>query len=320
MGYRAFAAGIALFTLSFTNVTAQPRPVSCPETARYYAKDSINVVTFGASTVEGVNGVNFQDYLKAHFNRCYDGKSVNIYNYGIGGQTTGQGLQRLDAALKGKTGFIVIDMGINDAYSIIDRKLKIEETESNMRQIIQKSLAAGLIPILCTLQTINDTQSGRNRRANMVVKDLNDIYIKLAAEYKIKLANINKIFKRDFSLYQDDLHPNAKGYRIISYILFDTINRIIAERFLQFAVTQNYPNPASGKTSIDIIVPEAQNIQLKIYDIMGRTVYTVVDDYLNSGKQTFEIDLSNFAPGIYIYRVIASESDTKVTKKMIVAH
>lgn len=320
MGYRALAAGLALFTISFTQVTAQTRPVSCPETAQYYAKDSINVVTFGASTIEGVKGLNFQDYLKANFERCYDGKSVNIYNYGIGGQTTGQGLERLNIALAGKTGFIVIDMGINDALSIIDRKLKIEETESNMRQIIQRSLAAGLVPIICTLQTINDTNSGRYRRANIVVDQLNKIYIKLAAEYKINLADINRFFKRDFSLYQDDLHPNAKGYRLMSYILFDTINRIIAKRFLQFTVNQNYPNPGFNKTTIDVILPDAQNLQIKIYDIQGRLVRTVIDDFLNSGIQSFDIDLSNMAPGIYIYKAIAGDGDYKVTKKMIVAH
>ncbi len=318
MGFRALALSIAL--LFFLGSKAQVTPASCPESAPYYSKDSINVVTFGASTVQGVNGLSFQPSLTASFLRCYSGKTVNITNYGIGGETTAQGLARLDLAISGKTGFMIIDMGVNDAISITDGKLKIKDTEANMRQIIQRSLNAQLVPILCTLQYFDDRTDGHARRVNEYIKQLNTIYRNLAKEYKINLADINAVFRRDFTLYQDNVHPNSRGYRLISFILFDAINKIIADRFLAFTVTQNYPNPASGMTYIDIVLPEADKVEVKLYNIRGQVVATLLDEYINTGKHTLELNAALLPAGVYIYTVLTTSGLYKATKKIIIAH
>jgi len=47
-----------------TTAFAQGMAVSCHESAKYYSKDSVNVTTFGARTVEGVNGLDFQTSLE----------------------------------------------------------------------------------------------------------------------------------------------------------------------------------------------------------------------------------------------------------------
>ena len=318
MAYRALAVCIALFFLNAIKSSAQT--VSCPETAQYYAKDSVNIVTFGASTVQGVNGLNFQTYLTGFFVRCYTNKTINISNYGIAGQTTAQGLTRLDDAIIGKTGFIIINMGINDALAIVDKKLTLTETQNNMTQIVERSIAAGLVPIICTLQFADDRTDVRNRNANVQIRLLNTFYRTLATKYKITLADINGVFRRDFSLYQDTYHPNARGYSLMAYVLFDTVNKIIAERFLQFTVTQNYPNPAALTTNVDIILPEADKVTIKIYDLRGRIVQTPLDEYLNNGKHTVTINLSLLAAGMYIYRVTTESGLFTATKKLVVAH
>jgi len=318
MAYRALAICIALIFISFTKLSAQT--VSCPDAAQYYAKDSVNIVTFGASTVQGVNGLNFQTYLTGFFVKCYTNKTINISNYGIAGQTTGQGLARLDEAIMGKTGFIIINMGINDALAIVDKKLTLEETQANMTQIVERSLAAGLVPILCTLQNTDDRTDLRNRNANIQIRLLNTFYRTLVTKYKIALADINGVIRRDFSLYQDAYHPNARGYSLMAYILFDTVNKIIADRFLQFTVTQNYPNPAGLDTHIDIVLPQADKVTLKIYDLRGRVVQLPLDEYLNNGKHTIAINLSLLAAGMYIYRVTTESGLYTSTKKLIVAH
>jgi acyl-CoA thioesterase-1 len=91
---------LLLFVRISTFAQAQnPTRVSCPEAAQYYSKDSINIVTFGASTVEGVNGLGFQTMLQNNFSNCYTNKLIDITNHGIGGQTTFQGLLRIDNAI-----------------------------------------------------------------------------------------------------------------------------------------------------------------------------------------------------------------------------
>ena len=296
-----------------------PTRVSCPEAAQYYAKDSINIVTFGASTVEGVNGVGFQTMLQNNFINCYTNKIVDITNHGIGGQTTFQGLLRIDNAIVGRTGFIVIDMGINDAVAMTTGKGSVAETVANMRVFITTSLKQKLVPILCTLQFVDDRTVKSYVAVNTNIKNLNTAYRKLAAEYKIYLADVNAAVRRDFSLYQDAFHPNARGYRLVSYVIFDAINKAIFDKFLKFTVSQNYPNPAAMQTFIDVVLPESDKLNIQIYDLMGRLVKTVVNEYLNTGKHTLEINTSTFVPGIYFFKISSDSGQYNVAKKFIVA-
>lgn len=319
MKLRAIALLLFLFFLAKPVLYAQITGASCPETAQYYAKDSINIITFGASTVEGVNGLMFQPYLTSSFLKCYPKKTVNIQNYGIGGETTGQGLVRIDNAIAGKTGFIVILMGANDAIHIEAGKLTLAQTEANMRLLISKSLKQNLVPVLCTIQNFDDRKTAFYKRVNMQIMHINNLYRNLSREYGIYLADLNAVIRRDFSLYQDFVHPNARGNRLISFILFDAINKIIADRFLQFTVTQNYPNPGKDKTSIDIIVPGAGKVDFKIYNLQNKLIRTVLSEYMNSGKHTIQLDLSTLQAGIYIYRISTSEGQA-VVKKMVVMH
>jgi len=292
--------------------------VSCPEAAQYYAKDSINIVTFGASTVEGVKGLGFQTMLESNFLNCYPGKVINITNQGIGGQTTLQGLLRIDKAIKDRTGFIVISMGINDALAINAGRGSISQTEANMRLLITTSLNQKLTPILCTLQNVDDRTDKNLTSVNTIIRQLNTVYRKLVTEYKLYLADVNGAMRRDFSLYQDSFHPNARGYRLISYVIFDAINKAIFDKFLQFVVTQNYPNPASNQTFIDIVLPEADKINVQIYDLMGRLTKTVLNEYLNTGKHTLEINTTLFAPGIYFFKISSDSGKYNSIKKFII--
>ncbi|MGM9478663.1 GDSL-type esterase/lipase family protein [Pedobacter sp. GSP4] len=299
--------------------TPAPVRVSCPEAAQYYSKDSINIVTFGASTVEGVNGVGFQTMLQNNFLNCYTNKVVDITNHGIGGQTTFQGLLRIDNAISNRTGFIVIDMGINDAVAIATGKGSVAETVANMRSIINTSIRQKLVPILCTLQFVDDRTNKSLVAVNTNIRNINAAYRKLATEYKIYLADVNASMRRDFTLYQDAFHPNARGYRLVSYVIFDTINKAIFDKFLKFTVTQNYPNPATVQTFIDVVLPESDKINIQIFDLMGRLVKTVVNEYLNTGKHTLEINTSTFVPGIYFFKVSSDSGQYNTAKKFIVA-
>jgi len=307
------------FLIVFPGFAQTNVKVSCPESAQYYAKDSINIVTFGASTVEGVGGVGFQNMLESNFLNCYSGKVVNITNNGIGGQTTLQGLLRIDKAIKDRTGFIVINMGINDAAAIANGKGSLAETTANMRLLITTSLKQNLVPILCTLQNVDDRNSKALVTVNTNIRNINAAYKKLATEYHIYLADVNAAMRRDFALYQDVYHPNARGYRLISYVIFDAINKAIFDKFLLFVVSQNYPNPASTQTYIDIVLPEADKINVQIYDLMGRLTKTVVNEYLNTGKHTLDINTTAFVPGIYFFKISSDSGQFNAVKKFIVA-
>lgn len=88
-----------------------------------------------------------------------------------------------------------------------------------------------------------------------------------------------------------------------------------------FSLSQNYPNPVISGTHIEYALPKATSITLKIYDVMGRAIRTLVAGSQKPGKYRVYWDGTDngrgkVASGIYFYRMETSEF--KSTKKMIV--
>lgn len=83
-----------------------------------------------------------------------------------------------------------------------------------------------------------------------------------------------------------------------------------------FTVSQNYPNPANGTTSINVTLTKASNVMLQVTDIVGKVVYTESFRGFGAGLNTITLNTANFATGVYNYSIITNEA--KVTKQMIV--
>jgi len=84
-----------------------------------------------------------------------------------------------------------------------------------------------------------------------------------------------------------------------------------------YSLSQNYPNPFNPTTSIKFSVPKAVNVSLKIFDVLGREVATLVNEVKQPGFHTADFNASNMASGIYFYRIDAGEF-TSVKKMMLV--
>jgi hypothetical protein len=83
----------------------------------------------------------------------------------------------------------------------------------------------------------------------------------------------------------------------------------------EFGLDQNYPNPFNPSTTINYQLPEKNHVSLKVYDILGNLVTTLVDQEMEAGYYSVNWNASQLASGIYVYRII-SESFVS-TKKMI---
>ncbi|UCE65217.1 MAG: T9SS type A sorting domain-containing protein, partial [Candidatus Zixiibacteriota bacterium] len=80
-------------------------------------------------------------------------------------------------------------------------------------------------------------------------------------------------------------------------------------------LSRNYPNPFNARTIVKFVLPEPQNVQLAIYDLLGRQVETLIDDYRQAGVHTVTFDASKLSSGVYFYRLRAG--DMAETRKMI---
>lgn len=83
-----------------------------------------------------------------------------------------------------------------------------------------------------------------------------------------------------------------------------------------FALEQNYPNPFNPTTELSFVIGHVSFVNLRIFDMLGREVATVVNKEMEPGGYTVQWDASNQRSGIYFYRLTAGKfSDTK---KMLV--
>jgi len=80
----------------------------------------------------------------------------------------------------------------------------------------------------------------------------------------------------------------------------------------EFRLLQNYPNPFNPATTIEYSIPENSIVTLKVYDILGKEVASIFNEYQNQGSYIVNWNASSLSSGVYIYKLTAGNySDTK---------
>jgi hypothetical protein len=84
---------------------------------------------------------------------------------------------------------------------------------------------------------------------------------------------------------------------------------------LEYSLEQNYPNPFNPSTMIRFNLPLSGNVLLKVYDILGNEVATLINEHKEPGNYSIEFNASGLSSGIYFYQLVADNFIS--TKKMI---
>ena len=115
-----------------------------------------------------------------------------------------------------------------------------------------------------------------------------------------------------------DEDPFGENRVVVMEVFKDEITAIDENQGNQvnFEVFQNYPNPSNGLTSIRVDINKNYLIGLKIHNLMGQMVYEIPAENAYGKNHQWEINTSNFKPGVYFYSVTAGNN--QITKKMIV--
>ena len=101
--------------------------------------------------------------------------------------------------------------------------------------------------------------------------------------------------KYNYRLKQIDYNGNFEYHNLTSIVDVSLPTK--------FNLSQNYPNPFNPTTKIDFDLPEDGKTDLRIYDILGKEVATLVNEFKTAGYYTINFDASKLSSGIYFYRL-----------------
>ena len=82
-----------------------------------------------------------------------------------------------------------------------------------------------------------------------------------------------------------------------------------------FSLDQNYPNPFNPTTNIRFAIPQSSFVTLKVYNILGKEIATLVNEQKESGIYDVNFDASDLASGVYVYKIQAG--NFSATKKLM---
>ncbi len=108
-------------------------------------------------------------------------------------------------------------------------------------------------------------------------------------------------------------------YRFVYFKLIDqmaTPTEKQPEVARNFKLEPNYPNPFNPSTQISYSIPKGEHVSLKVFDILGREVATLVDGFQKAGPHRVTFDAGHLSSGIYLYR-LESATHTQTRKMML---
>ncbi|MEO8665134.1 MAG: DNRLRE domain-containing protein [Ignavibacteria bacterium] len=125
-------------------------------------------------------------------------------------------------------------------------------------------------------------------------------------DYKFEDRNLTS-GRYNYRLKQIDYNGNFKFYELAT--------EAIVGIPLKFSLSQNYPNPFNPSTKINFDIPQDGKVILKVYDISGREIKTLLNEFKTAGYYSQLFDASNLSSGAYFYTLQAG--DVVISKDMI---
>ena len=184
------------------------------------------IILFGDSITKGYAPI-FEKAIKEE----YSEKEIEIVNAGVSGETSREGLKRIDQLVDESPQVVVIGFGMNDWRKGIFKN----EFKKNISKMVDEFDKNNVRVILVT---INPDYQGFLKGISKEVDEYSCIIREVAREKRIKIADVNSLWKREIKPVQrglrDAIHPNGLGYRVICKSLMYVVPRRITTVLWQY--------------------------------------------------------------------------------------
>ena len=177
------------------------------------------IVAFGDSLTAGFGaepGHSYPDYLQKIIDQ--NGLKWQVVNAGVSGDTTTDGVNRLDEVLRQKPRIVIVEFGGNDGL----RGLPIETTQANLEQIVTALKKSGAAVVLAGM-TLPPNYGPQYIRA------FEKVYVDLAAKYKLTRIPflLEGVATHRELMQRDGLHPTAEGNAMVAQTVFRVLKPLL---------------------------------------------------------------------------------------------
>ena len=166
-----------------------------------------SIVCFGDSLTQGFGATGEQTY--PYFLQQFT--NLPVINKGVNGNTSKNGLNRIDDILQFKNSLVIVEFGANDFF----QQIPISETKKNMETIVDKLKQNNNIVVLVSIE---------DRQLNQ----LHNMLKTLAKEKNVSFINgILNEFWDNRNLFSDEVHPNSNGYKLVADKIYKSIKHLL---------------------------------------------------------------------------------------------
>jgi lysophospholipase L1-like esterase len=291
--------------------------------AKLKSKRPLKIVYLGDSIMKGANSSGFMGTspfmpvwpdlvtynLQNHFNT-----QIDAVNNAVGGTMSQWGAENIDQlVVKENPDLVILGFGMNDggtamvSKALFKRNMKImidaiKANNPNAEIILISTMVANPESIVDQLQETYKPVLDAFAGEGIVVADITAMHKELLKTKKYQDMSGNNIN-----------HPNdylARWYaQYISGMLINESVSGVTDNDKQipgkYTLYQNYPNPFNPETEIKYSIPEAAKVTLKIYNLLGEEVATLVNSEQNAGTYKVHFNASSLASGVYLYKIQA---------------
>jgi acyl-CoA thioesterase-1 len=180
------------------------------------------IVTFGDSLTQGVAGRSYPDYLQDLLTA--KGYRYRIDNQGVSGDTSSDGLARIDNVIAVHPALVILEFGGNDGL----RGTPIDSTRRNLEQMIVRLKQAN-IPVALAGITLPPNYGPD------YVRPFTAMFPELAKKYNLRLIPflLAHVYQNPGMMQPDGIHPNGNGNRVIAQDVFDLIKPLLRRAQVQ---------------------------------------------------------------------------------------
>ncbi len=208
--------------ISLTAVMILLWPIAVHAAAPSISDARPRIVAFGDSLTAGL-GVQADESYPAQLQRRLDDLKYpyRVINAGVSGDTTAGGLRRVPWILKNEPELVILELGANDGL----RGLSIDQTKSNLRQIVERLREAGAAVVLAGMKL--PPNYGEDYTARFEA-----IYPALAQEYHLPLIPffLEGVGGASSLNQADGIHPTKEGYEIVVEQVLKALTAVLSER------------------------------------------------------------------------------------------